>query len=208
MGQPRKSNPSFIWVIRVLAADRRKPIGCNTTATSPHSASASDRWPWTIITRLTRLHSGPSASHLEVLVENGQGDVDQQWGQDSPLRDSRLRLPQPGLSVEDPRLEERFDQCQDASIGDPLTHPRSGLWEISSKYAAMSPSSTSRNGGVRRSGEVPADPIRWAPPGSVGPGGEEPAAPPGALQAHPMHQPFHRATSHRTEPVGDAGVAA
>ena len=40
-----------------------------------------------------------------------------------PLRGSRLRVPQPGLGVEDPGLEERFDQYHDASIGDPLAHP-------------------------------------------------------------------------------------
>jgi hypothetical protein len=45
-----KSNPSSMLVSRVLASDRREPVGYKHAA-PPHSASASDRWPWTMITK-------------------------------------------------------------------------------------------------------------------------------------------------------------
>ena len=34
-----------------LGLRQAQAIGCNTAATSPHSASASDCWPWTMITK-------------------------------------------------------------------------------------------------------------------------------------------------------------
>jgi len=45
-----KPNPSSMLVSRVLASDRREPVGYKHAA-PPHSASASDRWPWTMITK-------------------------------------------------------------------------------------------------------------------------------------------------------------
>jgi hypothetical protein len=51
MRNPRKSKPSSIWQILVLAADRRNPIAASTAATSSRSASAWARVPATSTTK-------------------------------------------------------------------------------------------------------------------------------------------------------------
>ena len=128
MRQPRKSKPSSMWQTLVLAADRRKPIGARTAATSSHSASACSRVAVDQhheVVRVTdesidapparrclsRCQSAPSASHL---VAKCSSSTDR-----AMLASSGDRMPPCGVPVmvsrdavlgEDASFQERLHQ--------------------------------------------------------------------------------------------------
>ena len=78
----------------------------------------------------------------EVLVEDGS-DVGQQREEDPALGCASLGVAGDALLGQHPGFQERLDQPQDALVGMRLcTRASSAGWEISSKHAEMSASST------------------------------------------------------------------
>ena len=135
---PRRCGPTLVF-----SSDRRRPIGASTAATSSRSASAllagavdhdhevvrvADEpvgCATTLADALAPVHSVPIASHScgEVIVEDGQGDVGQQRGEDPTLRGAGDRVRFGPVLGEDPGLQERLHQRQDALVPDSAPHP-------------------------------------------------------------------------------------
>ncbi len=59
----------------------------------------------------------------EVIVEGRQCDVGEQRGQDATLRRAGERAEFGAVDGEDPRLQERLRQGEDALVADPAAHP-------------------------------------------------------------------------------------
>src|SRR5450756_1833312 len=132
MWNPKKSNPSLMCTIWVLAADSRSPSGASTTATSSRRASTSARVPCTSTTKssaddapvrqVLASASGATAGGghgpaclprpMQVLIEHRQGNVGQQRGQDATLWRAGMRLSILAEFGENPCFEERLDQQQ------------------------------------------------------------------------------------------------
>ena len=58
-----------------------------------------------------------------VLVQDGQRDITEQWRENRPLRGSGGGGPQQAVLAEDARFEERLHQGQDAFVSDTCPHP-------------------------------------------------------------------------------------
>src|SRR5690349_4054532 len=65
---------------------------------------------------------GPARSLSDVLVQDRQGHVAEQRGEDRTLRGSGAGFPQQVILIEDPGLEERLDQGQYAFVPDSCSH--------------------------------------------------------------------------------------
>ncbi len=130
-----------MWMILVLASDRRRPIGARTVATSSRScfgvgSGAVNHHHEVVriadqsVVRLPawrRDAAGGRRAHRlpglgEMIVEHGQGDVGQQRRQDPPCGVPVLVF-RDAVLTEDPGLQERLHQRQDAFVPDPSTHP-------------------------------------------------------------------------------------
>ena len=59
----------------------------------------------------------------DVLVQHRQRHVAQQRREDRPLRGAGVGVPQDAVLTEDPGLQERLHQGQDAFVPDAMTHP-------------------------------------------------------------------------------------
>ena len=76
-----------------------------------------------------RAGSGASRTLGDVLVQDRQGHVAQQWGKDRPLRGTGAGIRQRAILSEDARFKERLHQGKDAFVPDAGPHPvhKSGM---------------------------------------------------------------------------------
>jgi hypothetical protein len=58
-----------------------------------------------------------------MFVQDGQGDVGEQGGEDPALWGTGVRLPKLSILTEDVGLQERLHQVQHALVSDPGPHP-------------------------------------------------------------------------------------